>query len=285
MRQRTVLSDDEWKHFLRGWGGVDGKAALDFLEASPEDSAAVSSGDHVAALTGWASRDVAGAQAWLADHVTRDHHALRHHALRHRAPGLNTRGAPRLGDGRFLFCARSGIFRLRSPAARNLEKVLLRCRFSRQSCACVFVMKKHLITLIVAASAVVHTHAADLASQLVGYWKPDMEKTLGLAKKANRELDPMTQALMGKMVFEFQKESMTVHGPPGFTSDDPAVPFKVKGVDKATNSLTLSAGGEEMKVKFDKGQIALNDPEKGWMIFNRMSKKDFAKRDAAAILV
>jgi hypothetical protein len=141
-------------------------------------------------------------------------------------------------------------------------------------------MKKHLITLIVSASAVIHAHAADLASQLEGYWKPDMEKTLALAKKANREVDPMTQAMMGKMVFEFKKDSMTVHGPPGLASDGPAVPFKVKGVDKVANSLTLSSGGKEMKVRFDKGQMALNDPENGWVVFNRMGKEDFEKRDA-----
>ena len=35
MRNRNALSDDEWKHFLRGWGGVYGKAALHFLEATP----------------------------------------------------------------------------------------------------------------------------------------------------------------------------------------------------------------------------------------------------------
>jgi hypothetical protein len=88
-----------------------------------------------------------------------------------------------------------------------------------------FTMKKYLLTLIVAASAVIHAHAADLASQVEGYWKPDMEQTPALAMKANRELDPMAQAMMGKMVFEFQKDKMIVHGPPGFTSVHPAVPF------------------------------------------------------------
>lgn len=143
-------------------------------------------------------------------------------------------------------------------------------------------MKMHLITLILAILAVIHTHAADLPSQLEGYWKPDMEKTLALAKKGNREMEPMTQAMMGKMVFEFQKDSMTVHGPPGFTSNDPAIPFKIKGVDNAANSLTLSTEGKEMMVRFNKGQMALNDPENGWVIFNRMSHEDFAKRDAGA---
>jgi hypothetical protein len=91
------------------------------------------------------------------------------------------------------------------------KKVSLPCRFSRRACACLFVMKKHLITLIIAASAVIHAQSAELASQLEGYWQPDMEKTLALAKKANRELDPMTQAMMGKMVFEFQKRGNPVN--------------------------------------------------------------------------
>ena len=75
-------------------------------------------------------------------------------------------------------------------------------------------MHKHIITFIVAASAVFHAQAADLESQLLGYWQPDMEKTVALAKKANREMNPMTLAMLGKMVFEFQKrrdhESKTV---------------------------------------------------------------------------
>ena len=73
MRNRNALSDDEWRHFFRGWGGVDGEAALEFLNSTPENSAARWR-NREAALTGWASRDVAGAQAWLKDHVTRSCH-------------------------------------------------------------------------------------------------------------------------------------------------------------------------------------------------------------------
>ena len=73
----------------------------------------------------------------------------------------------------------------------------------------------------------IHAQAADLASQLQGNWQPNMEKSQALAKKANRETNPLEQAIMGKMVFEFQKDKMIVHGPPGFTSDEPAVPYTV----------------------------------------------------------
>lgn len=42
IRNRNALSDDEWRHLFRGWGGVDGKAVLDSLRISSPQSAAVS---------------------------------------------------------------------------------------------------------------------------------------------------------------------------------------------------------------------------------------------------
>ena len=153
------------------------------------------------------------------------------------------------------------------------------CRFSRPSCAYMVVMKKYIITLVVAATSVVHTQAAELASQLLGYWQPDIEKNQALAKKENREIDPAEQAMMGNLVFEFQKDTMICHGPPGHASYEPAVPYKVKGEDKAANSLTLSVEGEEMKIRFDNGQMAMKDPENGWINCKRISKEDFAKRE------
>jgi|GEM_PF-6460758 len=141
-------------------------------------------------------------------------------------------------------------------------------------------MKKNSLTLIVAASAIIHAQAADLESQLPGYWQPDMEKTLALAKQANRVIDPITQALLSKMVLEFQKNTMIVYGPQGMKPDSSPVPVKVKGVDQAGNTLTLDAGGEELKARFDNAQMALNDPKTGWTILNRISQQDFAKLQA-----
>lgn len=60
---------------------------------------------------------------------------------------------------------------------------------------------------------------ADLESRLQGYWKPDMEKTLALAEKEDPKMDPMTKLVMGKMVFEFQKDKMIIHPPQGMKSD------------------------------------------------------------------
>ena len=149
-------------------------------------------------------------------------------------------------------------------------------------------MKKHLITLIVAASAVLHAQAADLATQLQGYWQPDMEKTLALAKKEGRdespEEDPMALALMGRMVFEFQNGKMTIHPPAGTKFDEgtPPLEYKVIAEDKAAKALTLSIDGEETKIRFNKEQMAMSDKKDGdWMILNRMSKEDFAKRKPA----
>lgn len=149
-------------------------------------------------------------------------------------------------------------------------------------------MKKHLITLIVAATAAIHAQAAELATQLQGYWQPDTEKTAALAKKAggdeNPEENPMALALMGKMVFEFQNDKMTIHPPAGAKFDGalPPLEYKVIAEDKAAKALTLSIGGEETKIRFNKEQMAMSDEkEGGWMILNRMSKEDFAKRKPA----
>jgi len=148
-------------------------------------------------------------------------------------------------------------------------------------------MKKHLVTLIVAASAVLHTHAADLATQLQGYWRPDMEKTLALAKKEGRdenpEENPMAQVLMGRMVFEFQNDKMTIHPPAGgkLAGGPPPLEYKVIAEDKAAKALTLRIGGKEAKIRFDKEQMAMKNEEQGWMVFNPMSKEDFEKRKTA----
>ncbi len=165
--------------------------------------------------------------------------------------------------------------RQRRPAHK---KVPVPCRFFRPFCAWVFVMKKYLIPLIVAASAAIQVNAAGLESQLQGHWQPDMEKTAALAKKADREMDPMTQAMMGKTVFEFQNDKVTVHPPVGMQSNEAPAEYKVTAVDNAANALTLSIDSKEVKVRFDKEQMAMFEEEGGWMVFNRMSKEDFAKR-------
>jgi hypothetical protein len=158
------------------------------------------------------------------------------------------------------------------------------CRFFLSFCACIVVMKKYLITLVVAATAVVHAQAADLASQLLGYWKLDAAQTSKVAEKANREVDQMKLMLMEKrMVYEFQKDQMIIHLGQGFSAPKvPPMTYTVKAVDEKTKSLTLSAGGKEMKIRLDQGKMAQNDPDEGWLVFNPMSKEDFAQFAKAA---
>lgn len=82
------------------------------------------------------------------------------------------------------------------------------------------------------------------------------------------------------MVYEFQKDQMIIHV--AAPEKVPAIPYTVKAVDEKAKSLTLSAGGKEMKIRLDKGKMAQNDPDEGWMIYNPMSKEDFAKFAKAA---
>lgn len=149
-------------------------------------------------------------------------------------------------------------------------------------------MKKYITTLFLAAAASIHAQAADLEDRLQGYWQPDIEKTAALAKKAGRdenpEENPMAMALMGKMVFEFQNDKMTIHPPAGgkFDGGPPPLEYKVIAEDKAAKALTLSIDGEKTKIRFNEEQMAMSDEkEGGWMILNRMSKEDFEKRKPA----
>lgn len=151
------------------------------------------------------------------------------------------------------------------------------CRFLRLYYACIAVMKNYLITLVVAATAVIDAQAADFASQLLGYWRLDTAQTTKVAERANRKVDGLKLMLMEKkMVYEFQKDQMIIHvASPDKMRD---IPYTVKEEDEKTKSLTLDLGGEiEMKIRLDKGKMAINNPDEGWMVYNPMSKEDFAK--------
>ncbi|MEY4244332.1 MAG: hypothetical protein RLZZ245_1917 [Verrucomicrobiota bacterium] len=139
-------------------------------------------------------------------------------------------------------------------------------------------MKKYLITLIAAASVAVHAHPAELAIRLEGSWKPDMEKTLALAEKENPEMNSMTKLVMGKTVFEFQKDKMIIHPPKGMQTDASPSDYKVTAVDNAAKTLTLSIDSKEGKVRLDEEQMALDHGKNGRMIFKRMSKDEFENR-------
>lgn len=138
-------------------------------------------------------------------------------------------------------------------------------------------MKKYLTTLLVTASAM-FAQAADLENQLLGYWQPDPQKTAELAKRERREINPLEAALQAKIITEFQKDKMIAHAPKdlGLGNLDP-VPYKIKKVDKATNTLMLAIeGGPDATAVIKGEQLALKS-EEGWTIYNRLTKEAFAK--------
>jgi hypothetical protein len=135
-------------------------------------------------------------------------------------------------------------------------------------------MKKYLLTLIVAASAVLHAPASDLASQLEGYWKADSEKTLIAARQANRELDPLQVAILESLVFEFQKDKMTFHG--SQQPNQEYVSCKIKTVDENAKTLVLNSEEKEIKAKFTNGNLELREgPEEDWLILSPITKEEF----------
>lgn len=44
---------------------------------------------------------------------------------------------------------------------------------------------------------------------------------------------------MGKMIFEFQKDTMTIHGPPGNTAENPPYRFTIKQPEQAGKTLMM----------------------------------------------
>lgn len=135
-------------------------------------------------------------------------------------------------------------------------------------------MKNYLITLVVAATAVIHAQAADLASQLLGYWKADSENTLIAAQKANRELDALQVAVLDSLVFEFQKDKMTFHG--SQKPNNEYVSYTIKATDENAKSLVLNSEGKEIKAKFTNGNLVLKEgTEEGWTIYNPITKEEF----------
>lgn len=135
-------------------------------------------------------------------------------------------------------------------------------------------MKKHIIALVVATTTVIHSQAADLASQLLGYWKADSEKSLIAAQKENRELDPLQVAVLDSLVFEFQKDKMTLHG--SQKPNNEYVSYTIKATDENAKSLVLNSEEKEMKAKFTNGNLELQEGmEEGWTIYHPITKEEF----------
>ena len=130
-----------------------------------------------------------------------------------------------------------------------------------------------------------------LEGQLTGYWRPDMEKTLALAKKEGRDEipdeipdeDQMALFLMGRLVFEIRDGKMTIHGPPGNIAENPPRPFTIKQRDNADKSLVLEfadAEGAPSSAFIEGDMLTMGEGERK-MVFSRMSDekfREFAKR-------
>lgn len=139
-----------------------------------------------------------------------------------------------------------------------------------------------------------------LEGQLTGYWRPDMEKTLALAKKEGRDEipdeipdeDQMALFLMGRLVFEIRDGKMTIHGPPGNIAENPPRPFTIKQRDNADKSLVLEfadAEGAPSSAFIEGDMLTMGEGERK-MVFSRMSDEKFReftkrheKEKAAAI--
>lgn len=135
-------------------------------------------------------------------------------------------------------------------------------------------MKKHIITLVVATTTVIHSQAADLATQLLGYWKADSANTLIAAQKANRKLDALQVAVLDSLVFEFQKDKMTSHG--SQKPNHEYVSYTIKATDENAKSLVLKSEEKEIKAKFTNGNLELKEgTEEGWTIYSPISKEEF----------
>ncbi len=136
-------------------------------------------------------------------------------------------------------------------------------------------MKIYLITLVVAATTIIHTRAADLASQLLGYWKADSENTLIAAQKENRELDALQVTVLDSLVFEFQKDKMTFHG--SQKPNHEYVSYTIKATDENAKSLVLKSEEKEIKAKFTNGNLELKEgTEDGWTIYHPITKEEFS---------
>ena len=138
-------------------------------------------------------------------------------------------------------------------------------------------MKTHIIAMFVLSSATL-IQAADLKVQLLGYWAPDTEETLELAKKENREVDFFLEKLMPKMTFEFEQGKMMVHIR-GNQAKNPPDLFTFKSVDEESNTLVLKVknGEAERKATINGDQLTLVW-QKQTVVLNRISKEAFTAR-------
>ncbi len=109
-----------------------------------------------------------------------------------------------------------------------------------------------------------------LEGQLTGYWQAEMSKKHGT--------DPLNSLFMGKMIFEFQKDTMFIHGPPGNTTENPPYRFTIKQPEQAGKTLVMEfiQSGEAEKIsgviEGDTLTLSMNNDT---FILSRISNEEF----------
>jgi Leucine-rich repeat (LRR) protein len=109
-----------------------------------------------------------------------------------------------------------------------------------------------------------------LEGQLTGYWQPDMSK--------NRNVNPLEALFMGRMIFEFQKGTMTIHGPPGNTAEKQLYRFTIKQPEQAGKALVMEfiqngdAGKISGVIEGDTLTLSMNNDT---FILSRISDEEF----------
>ena len=116
-----------------------------------------------------------------------------------------------------------------------------------------------------------------LEAELLGYWVPDLEKTVTMEVRAGREINFLAKKLIPKMNYEFRPGKMMVHIS-GNQAENPPKLFTIKDVDQARRTLTLNfEDGSETTATFQGGQLTLRGPIH-IVVLNRISKEVFASR-------
>lgn len=117
-----------------------------------------------------------------------------------------------------------------------------------------------------------------LEGQLTGYWQPDMNRNLERAEKADREMNPFETLLMTRMIFEFQQNTMIIHGPPGNTADNPPYRFTITQPKQAGKALMMNfvqAKGVESMVGVIEGDTLTISMDDDTFILSRISDQEF----------
>jgi len=137
--------------------------------------------------------------------------------------------------------------------------------------------------------------AGDPAKELVGYWAPDIDQMVDMAKKempkeqleaGGAAMIEMMTTMMGTMSFEFTSDTAIIHAPGGGQEKST---YKVKSSDAATGKIVVEITSDDAVeegtaiVKGDTLKLTkMEDGKEDNIFLNRISEAEFKKRAAAA---